>query len=247
MKMRGLTRFTLSVLGMAAFVLLGIWVANRWILPHHVGSGTAFAMPLLEGSSKEEVYALCARRGLILSERPAEFDASLPSGYLLRQHPPAGTQVKSGRRVTVTFSAGPRMVVVPELRGQTERQARLSLEDLGLVPGDLLRCPGDTPAGDVLSSRPGPGARVPLGGSVALLLSTGGGAGAGGYLMPDLTQRDLDAALALLADSGLERPELRYRSALGARPGDILSQSPAAGTRVEGGRHLELVVASGSQ
>jgi len=241
---RRLARFSLSVAGMAAFVLLGVWVANRWILPHHVGSGTAFAMPLLEGSSKEEVYALCARRGLILSERPPEFDASLPSGYLLRQHPPAGTQVKSGRRVNVTFSAGPRMMVVPELRGQTERQARLSLEDLGLVPGDLLRCPGQVPAGEVLSSRPGPGARVPLGGSVSLLLSTGGGGD--GYLMPDLRRRDLDGALTLLSGSGLEHPELRYRTALGAKPGTILAQSPAAGTRLERGRHLELVVASGS-
>ena len=39
----------------------------------------------------------------------------------------------------VVFSAGPRLVSVPALRGSSERQTRLTLEDLGLIPGDLIR------------------------------------------------------------------------------------------------------------
>ncbi|MBM4117157.1 PASTA domain-containing protein [bacterium] len=229
---------------MLAITLLGVWVANRWLLPRQVGVDEAFPMPVLEGSSKEEVYSLCARKGLVLSERPPEFDASLPAGYLLRQHPAAGTQIKAGRRVTAVFSAGPRMVAVPDLRGQSERQARLSLEDLGLLPGDILRSPGDQPAGGILSTRPGPGARVTLGARVDLLLSDGDGSR--GFLMPDLTRKPLDTALALLADAGLGKPQIRYRSAPGRGAGSILAQTPAAGTRLEKGDAIELVVASRS-
>lgn len=224
--------------------LLGIWVANRWLLPQQVGVDDAFPMPVLEGSAKDEVYSLCARRGLVLSERPPEFDASLPAGYLLRQHPRAGTQVKAGRRVTAVFSAGPRMVAIPDLRGQSERQARLSLEDLGLQPGDRLRCPSEQPAGEVLSSRPGPGVRVTLGVRVDLLLSDGDGGRS--FLMPDLTRKRLDAVLALLAGSGLGKPQIRYRSAPGKAAGTILAQNPAPGSRLERGEQLELVVASRS-
>lgn len=229
---------------MLALTLLGIWVANRWLLPRQVGVDDAFPMPVLEGSSKEEVYSLCARKGLVLSERPPEFDASLPAGYLLRQHPEAGTQVKAGRRVTAVFSAGPRMIPVPDLRGQSERQARLSLEDLGLLPGDILRSPGDQPAGGVLSTRPGPGVRVTLGARVDLLLSDGDASRA--FLMPDLTRKSLDSALALLAGAGLGKPQIRYRSAAGRGAGTVLAQTPAAGTRLERGEAIELVVASRS-
>ncbi len=242
--LRGVLRLFGSLLLMALITFAGIWVANRWILPRSVGSDTAFSMPLLEGSSKEEVYEICARHGLVIRERPSEFDASLPSGYLLRQSPRVGTQVKRGRQVMAVFSSGPRMVTLPDLRGQSERQARISLEDLGLLAGDLLRCEGAEAPGAVLSSRPGAGTRVPLGERVDLLLSRGDDVGV--YLMPDLARRSLDGALALLEGSGLDAPALRYRSAGGQVPGTILSQNPPAGTRLERGRRLELVVASGS-
>jgi eukaryotic-like serine/threonine-protein kinase len=242
--LRGLLRLTLWLLTLGAITFLGIWVANRWILPRSVGTDLAFPMPQLEGSSEAEVYELCARMGLVIRERPAEFDASLPVGYLLRQSPRRGSQVKPGRQVQAVFSAGPRMVTLPDFRGESERQARLSLEDLGLLPGDLLRCDGGGAAGTILSSRPGPGVRVPLGARVDLLLSLG--KAAPDFLMPDLARRSLDGALAMLEGSGLGAPRLRYRSVLDAAPGTILSQSPPAGARLERGRHLELVVASGS-
>ncbi len=242
--LRGLLRLTLWLLALGAITFMGAWVANRWILPRSVGTDLAFSMPHLEGSSEAEVYELCARVGLVIRERPAEYDASLPAGYLLRQSPRHGSQVKPGRQVQAVFSAGPRMVILPDFRGESERQARLSLEDLGLLPGDLLRCDGGGAAGTILSSRPGPGARVPLGERVDLLLSLG--ESAPDFLMPDLARRSLDGALAMLEGSGLGAPQLRYRSVLDAVPGTILSQSPPAGARLERGRHLELVVASGS-
>lgn len=243
--LRGVLRMVTWLVVMGLVTLSGIWVANRWLLPRHVGSDSAFAMPLLEGASRQEVFETCALSGLVIQERPEEYDASLPHGYLLRQNPRAGTQVKRGRQVMAVFSGGPRMITLPDLRGKSERQARLSLEDLGLLPGDLLRCTGDEAAGKVLSSRPGPGARVPLGERVDLLLSRGGHPG--GFLMPDLARRSLDGALALLEGSGLDAPRLRYRSVAGAQPGTILDQNPPAGTRLERGRHLELVVVSGPE
>ncbi len=243
--LRGLLRLTGWLLALATITFLGAWVANRWILPRSVGTDLAFPMPLLVGSSEAEVYELCARHGLVIRERPAEFDASLPAGYLLRQSPRQGSQVKPGRQVQAVFSAGPHMVTLPDFRGESERQARLSLEDLGLLPGDFLRCDGGGAAGSVLSSRPGPGARVALGERVDLLLSHG--RAAPDYLMPDLALRSLEGALAMLEGSGLDAPRLRYRSVTNAVPGTILSQSPPAGARLERGRHLELVVASGSE
>ena len=227
--------------GLVLLVFLGILLADRWLLPRHLTRSDTFDMPLLEGSSRAEVYEICSARGLVISERPAEYDASLPNGYLLRQSPRAGSQIKRGRRVTAVFSAGPRLVVVPRLRGETERQVRLSLEDLGLLAGDVLRCPGQEPAGEILGSRPGSGSRVPVGSRVDLLVSTG--PEVADYFLPDFRKRDLDEVLALLAESGLPRPQLRYQADRGPSR-RILEQSPPPGSRLEAGRVLELVVSS---
>ncbi len=239
-------RKSFRILGGLALIVgiagLGVWVANSWLLPRHVGSGSTFPMPTLEGSSREEVYAICAEKALLVSERTAEFDASLPSGYLIRQDPRPGTRIKPGRRTVVVFSAGPRMVTIPALRGSSERQTRLTLEDLGLIPGDMIRVTGSEPAGRLLSSRPGPGTRIPVGGRIDLLVSNGP-AGAE-YLVPDLLEHDLEAVLALLEGSGLAKPHIRYLAGSGKAPGRILVQEPIAGSRLERGRTLELVVAS---
>ena len=237
---------SMRVLGGLALIvligLLGVWVANSWLLPRHIGSGSAFPMPLLEGSSREEVYDACARHDLFVVERTAEFDVSLPSGYLVRQDPRPGTLVKPGRRTLVVFSAGPRLVSVPALRGSSERQTRLTLEDIGLVLGDLIRVAGDEPAGRVLGSRPGEGARLPLGGRIDLLVSEG--PARTDYLVPDLRRRDLQGVLALLEGSGLGSPAIRYRAGSGEAPGRVLDQAPVPGSRLERGRSFELVVAA---
>jgi beta-lactam-binding protein with PASTA domain len=135
-------------------------------------------------------------------------------------------------------------VAVPALRGESERQARLRLEDLELLPGDLLRVSGDEPAGRVLSSRPGPGVRVPLGARIDLLLSQG--PAGPDFLVPDLRRKELPEVLALLDAHGIEEPEIRYRTGHGSGE-RILEQSPPPGSRLEQGRVLELVVASQSR
>jgi beta-lactam-binding protein with PASTA domain len=77
---------------------------------------------------------------------------------------------------------------------------------------------------------------------VDLLLSLGPEGGI--YLVPDLRRRDLDGALALLEGSAVARPRIRYREVGSAPTGVILEQSPPPGSRLWGGRTLELVVAS---
>jgi eukaryotic-like serine/threonine-protein kinase len=236
-------KILISLLVMGGLGLLGAWVANTWVLPYHVGSNSSFGMPSMRGLSRDEVYTVCAGKELVIGELPAEFDAALPSGYLIRHLPRAGEQVKPGRRISVVFSAGPRQAVLPELTTRTERQARLSLEDLGLVPGDLIRCPGAGEPGTVLGSRPGAGSRVPVGSRVDLLISQG--SHGGGFLVPDLSGRDLESVQTLLAGSGLAPPVVRFRNTTQVPVGRVIQQSPPSGSRLERGRTLELVVASG--
>ncbi len=220
------------------FVILDFGL-RRW-----VRSEGSFAVTDLVGLSREEAYQTAARRSLLLEEGPAEFDAWLPAGFVLRQRPRSPERVKEGRRVKIVLSAGPQLSAIPDLRGASERQARLALEDLGLTAGHWTRVPGAEAAGRVLATRPAGGTRVPRGGRVDLLISTG--PAGHGYLLPDFSELALDQVLSMLEDAGLGRPRIRYDEAAGRRAGAILNQSLPAGSRLTKGDDLELVVASGS-
>jgi serine/threonine-protein kinase len=62
-----------------------------------------------------------------------EFSSEILEGFVIRTEPVGGATVKKGDQVTVYVSEGPEPVVVPNLIGRTEEQARSALEALGLV------------------------------------------------------------------------------------------------------------------
>src|SRR5262245_25055055 len=62
--------------------------------------------------------------------RPSE---DIPAGNIVQQDPPAGVDVRPQRTIRVWVSSGPRATAVPSLIGQTERTARLRLDQDGLM------------------------------------------------------------------------------------------------------------------
>jgi eukaryotic-like serine/threonine-protein kinase len=224
-------------------LVMGFFIVDFGIR-YWVRSEGSFSVPDLVSLSREEAYKVAADRALLLEEGPAEFDAWLPAGFVLRQRPRSPERVKEGRRVKIVLSAGPPLMAIPDLRGASERQARLQLEDLGLATGHWTRVSGAVDAGRVLATRPAGGTRVPKGGRVDLLISRG--PEGRGYLLPDLSRKTLEQVLSMLKVADLGRPRIRYREAAGHSQGEVLAQSLPAGSRLTKGDDLELVVASGS-
>lgn len=101
--------------------------------------------------------------------------ANLPIGAVIRQDPPAGTNLPVGRQVTLTVN-NPPSVTVPRLEELTVEQARASLRDNALTLGRVIRVDGTltkTPEGRVIAQVPDPGADLQRGQPVQLMVSTG--------------------------------------------------------------------------
>jgi serine/threonine-protein kinase len=92
------------------------------------------------------------------------FSDTVPVGVVVDQTPSSGTADK-GSTVTLHVSKGPDVVVVPDVRGDSESQARAILTGLGLAVQDRT-LPGGP--GTVLQTDPKPGRKVKRGSTVTL-------------------------------------------------------------------------------
>jgi serine/threonine-protein kinase len=165
-------------------------------------------------------------------------DEKIVANRIMQQDPPAGSAARSRRSVRVWLSAGPRTTTVPELVGQTERTARLRLEQDGVEIGSLseFRSP-DYPADAVVSQDPPPEAKAP---TVSLLLNRGEQAVT--YVMPDVIGMDGARVADALRARNLRITITGSQPYPGVPPGTVVRQQPQGGFRVSASDSISLEV-----
>jgi serine/threonine-protein kinase len=141
--------------------------------------------------------------------------------------------------VNLTVSAGPGQVQIPDLAGQTRDAAEQVLDDAGLGVAVETTPSNDVPSDTVIETDPPAGESVRRGTQVTLVVSSGPSQVA----VPPVVGQTLSAAEQQLSARGLEASSTEEES---ERPaGEVISQSPNAGTRVDPGSTVSLVVSSG--
>ncbi|HEU4702786.1 MAG TPA: Stk1 family PASTA domain-containing Ser/Thr kinase [Conexibacter sp.] len=162
-----------------------------------------------------------------------------PANQVLAQDPAGGEQAQDGSTITLTVSSGPGQVAVPSVDGLGEQKATAMLVDNGLVVDRVVRQADDAvPEGRVIKTSPEAGTTVDRGSDVTLYVSNGPKQVA----VPDvvgLTQRE---AQQTLGNRGFQFTVTEEGSA-DEEPGTVLRQDPAAGTKVDPGSTVGLVVA----
>lgn len=142
------------------------------------------AVPDVVGMPEGEARAALEGAGFGVGVEQAN-DPSAPVGTVVRQSPGGGAEAEQGSGVTIVVSAGPGVVAVPDVVGQSADAAQGALAGAGFAVA-VSEAPSDTvPAGTVVSQSPGGGAEAPPGSTVGIVVSTGpapdpGGGGEGG-------------------------------------------------------------------
>ena len=196
-------------------------------------------VPSLAGRPVNEATQTLADVGLTLkiddNRRP---DPAIPPGRIVQQDPVAGVAARKQRSVRVWLSAGPRTTTVPELVGQTERTARIRLEQDGLEIGSVteFRSP-DYAADAVVAQDPLPKAAGPR---VSLLLNRGEQATA--YVMPDVIGLDGSRAAETLRARGFRVTIVGSQPYPGVPAGTVVRQQPAGGFQVSQADAISLEV-----
>jgi serine/threonine-protein kinase len=162
------------------------------------------------------------------------------SGTVIRQSPQPGVKANDGSTVSLVVSSGPGNTVVPGVANLSLARAKRAIVAQHLTIGAIVHQNSDTvPSGQVISTQPGAGQSVPVGAPIELFVSSGRAKVA----VPDVTGESESDARAALTQAGLKVTSSPQTSST-VQAGDVISETPSAGTRVAPGTTVSLVVAS---
>ncbi len=220
-------------------VLAGIAVA-AWLFAGNLLSPPE-RVPNVVGDTTSQAIAELKRHhlGYNVVRRPSD----KPAGRVFDQRPNAGSTVTRGDRVTLFVSSGPRQVAVPDVTGDTVKQARRALDKAGLELGRVTKQQSsDVPKGHVISQGITAGIQVSAGTKVDITVSSGPPV----ITVPDVTGLPVSQAKSNLEALGLAVDVTTQPS--NSVPKDrVIAQDPKGGASANPGDHVSLLVSSGPQ
>lgn len=197
-------------------------------------------VPDLTGHRVEEAARALAELGLGLqidqNRRP---DPKVAVDRIMQQDPRPGVEARPQRTVRVWISAGPRITRVPALVGQSERTARIRLEQDGLQIAAVTQIrSAEYPPDSVIAQDPASETRTSR---VAMLVNRGEPDTY--YVTPDVTGLDASRVESVLNAQGLRVAIMDSPSTVAGVPaGTVLRQQPPAGARLAASDVISLEV-----
>ena len=163
-------------------------------------------------------------------------------GVAIGTSPEEGTSVDRGDRVRLFVSSGPQKITVPNVVGLSRASAESRLDREGLTV-QVQMAQSDKPEGEVTAQSPGQGARLDAGDRVTITVSEGQGEQEVEKVsVPDVEGLSRADAIRQLRARGLS-PSVRERATDDEdEDGEVISQRPGAGSQVEPGGSVVLVV-----
>jgi eukaryotic-like serine/threonine-protein kinase len=216
--------------------LLAVLVAALGLAAVLLLPGTKkFGAPPLVGADQANAEAKLRQEGFRVDT--VQKTAEQPPGQVIGQDPTGGTKAKKGSTVTLTVSAGPQQVSVPQVVGLTVSSARGRLQKAGLDASEREENSDTVAQGRVISVSPPEGQKVDKGSSVTLVVSSGKPQ----VEVPDVVGKSFDEAQSTLQAAGFKVTRADKES--DKSPGTVLSQNPKSGGRIDSGSTIALTVA----
>jgi len=218
-------------LWLLAVLVAGLGLAAVLLLPGTQKVG----VPTVVGADQANAEAKLRREGFRVDT--VQKTAEQPAGQVIGQDPTGGTKAKKGSTVTLTVSAGPQQVSVPQVVGLTVSSARGRLQKAGLDASEREENSDTVAQGRVISVSPTEGQKVDKGSSVTLVVSSGKPQ----VEVPDVVGKSFDEAQSTLQAAGFKVTRVDKESDKSA--GTVLSQNPKSGGRIDSGSTIALTVA----
>ncbi len=236
-----LIRRALNLLGVFTLVALSCGGVSLLFTQLH----QPMIVPKIVGLSESQAKDALSSKGLRLKILRSQYDDHVPEGLLSEQNPRANAYLKRGKEVGAVLSKGNPKVKVPYVVQLSFREAQILLAANRLRVGrESLVADNLEPKDTVLAQVPDQGEAAGAFDTVDLLVSTGPDNPS--FLMPNLAQQPLETAFKLLRPAGITLQKIKIEVHDDLDSETILSQTPAAGSRVLHGDNASLDVSAKS-
>lgn len=225
--------------------LLGSFILFEFVvMPLYTRQGTERLVPNLTAMPAQQARQAADSAGFELVLSQGKVSKRVPEGWILEQHPFAGTMAKPGRKIRATPALPGVQDIAPDLVGLDIRDAQLRCRNVGLVCGPTevrYRFSGRVPKDGVLEQDPQAGKPVKPGSTVKLVVSMG--PEPAHFYVPQIVDETLHDARNLLREAGLILVRIERRETDDYPAGTVIEQSLLAGQEVGPGTEVSVVVA----
>ncbi|OGU74166.1 MAG: hypothetical protein A2V93_07605 [Ignavibacteria bacterium RBG_16_34_14] len=236
--------FIKKLLLILAAIIVTILVFDYLIFPWYVSSPEV-TVPTVKGLSEEEAFERLEDANLEPVIGDTTYDVKFAKGLIVLQRPDAGEVVKEGRRIYLFLSGGEPLVMVPNLKGKSIRDAKFSLERIGLKLGRIEEIPSNNPKDMIFDQEFAEGTTLKKGSFVGIYISIGEGEGS--VEVPDLVGKSLSEAEKMLTDNSLTIGKINYQRSFSLLPNTVLDQYPSKGNKVNPGDKVDLFVTKAAE
>lgn len=214
-------------------------IIDSFVLPYVV-SAEEYKVPNVIGRHKDEAIKILKDMNLNPVVQTSRFDAKYEKDHVIFQKPHPNTFVKESRRIYLTVSGGDIMVKVPFLINKTVRDAKVTLERIGLVLGEITEEVSEFPSEFIFEQEQAEGTDLPYGSVVNVKVSLGPQIGM--IRVPSILGKSLRDAESILKENSLKIGLRTFIQSSTLLPNTVVDQQPSENTLVGIGDSVNVVL-----
>ncbi len=229
------------VIGITFIVIGGVllFLIDKVVMPNYVASPEV-KLPNLIGQHKQVAIETLKNLGLNPVIKGTRYDVNFPKDHIMFQNPAGNTNVKIHRNVYLFVSGGEPLVKLPDLTGKTLRDAKITIERLGLGIKNIEKVRSEFPADIVVEQEYPEGSVLEKGDSIVIKISVGPKIGM--IRVPNLLGKSLKKAKRILRNNSLMLGKISYQKSPNLLPNTVIDQYPSENKLVAVGDSVDVIV-----
>lgn len=229
------------IIAISIITLIIIILFEMIIMPFYVRLGKSKELVDVTSMDVKSALIMIRTSGFKGVVTDTIYTSEVGPDIVLDQHPEPGAIVKKRRTVRLKISQAEKLVLVPNIIGQSERSAQLLLNQVGLKIGTISKAYNSIhPDGVIVNQIPDSTETIPKGYSVRVVMSKG--RSPNDIQVPSLFGLSKEAAEIELRKSGLKIGKVHYKQNEDLIPYTILDQSIQAGTILDNPQSIDITV-----
>ena len=229
----------LIAFGIVSFAIILIF--DWFIMPSYVRQDKTLIVTDITGKNLNRALIELETEGYKGVVYDTVYTADVNPQTVVDQYPVAGAKVKPGRTIRLKISRSEKLIIVPNLVGQSRRSGEISLQQIGLrIDTVYTEFNPDYPKGTVTWQFPKSGDHIKKG--MGLQITVSQGLPPDFFQVPQLFGMSMQNAKDLLTKARLKVGKISYQQNEDLVPYTVLDQSIAPGTVLNQTIQVDLVV-----